>query len=265
MGGIGGGGTSGGGGSGGGGFASTFKEGLGGGLADIAVGLIGKGITAIGNHLRGGEEGMYVNPARDAYMAGFQAEHGGSQFEALAKAFAESGIAGDVAERHIAMLYKADTMQEFNAATQKINEKLAEGKTAQEQMTLATTTASTAMTTLGLDTTALNAGFGMLAQAATAAAMALAAISSMPIGGGMPMAPGAVGGAPASPFQAPALDQSIGADYPDGAGGTNVTINAGTVIGNPDELAMMTLQAIEGGGDPFNYFRQMQQAAFEGA
>jgi TP901 family phage tail tape measure protein len=259
IGGIGGGGGGGAtGGGGGGGFKSTLMTGLGGGLADLGMKWLDKGITALGNKLRGGEEGMYVNPARDTYMSGFQADYGGSQFEALAKAFAESGLAGDVAERHIAMLYKADTMQEFNAATQKINEKLAEGKTAQEKMTAATQFGSEQMTALGINTTVINDAFAGLAVSAQSAAAALAGVAMMrPTVGMVP------GGAPAVAAAVPA-DTSGFAGVESG-GGPSVTVNAGTIVGNPDELAMMVLNAVEGGGDPMQMFRQMQNVAWEGA
>lgn len=44
-------------------------------------------------------------------------------------------------------------------------------------------------------------------------------------------------------------------------GGTTVNINAGTVIGNPDELATMVLGTIEGGGTAYNQFRILSSQA----
>jgi hypothetical protein len=114
-------------------------------LLKIGVDLVKAGIKKLGDKLRGGEEGMFVNPARDTYFQQFQAEFGGNQFEALAKAFADAGVAGDVAERHIAMLYGADTMQEFNAAVSTIDRKLADSKKKQEAGFADTTQAAETM------------------------------------------------------------------------------------------------------------------------
>jgi hypothetical protein len=114
-------------------------------LLKIGVDLAKAGIKKLGDKLQGGEEGMLVNPARDTYFQQFKAEFGGNEFEGLAKAFADAGVAGDVAERHIAMLYGADTMQEFNAAVATIDKKLADSKKKQESGFEDTTKAAEAM------------------------------------------------------------------------------------------------------------------------
>lgn len=93
---------------------------------------------------RGGEEGTQVNPARDQFFGEFQSQFGGSQFEALAQAFHQAGVSGDIAERLIKSLYDADSMDEFRAATEAIRQSLATAgsavATADSALTQLTTT-----------------------------------------------------------------------------------------------------------------------------
>jgi hypothetical protein len=94
----------------------------------IAAGsqLLGDGIKALSNKLKGGEEGMLVNPARDAYAAGLRAQYGGSNnFEGLVNALASGGSTGDSALGLISVLQNADTMAAFNAAVAAIDRVIA--------------------------------------------------------------------------------------------------------------------------------------------
>jgi hypothetical protein len=84
------------------------------------------GIGALSNKLKGGEEGMLVNPARDAYAAGLRAQYGGSNnFEGLVNALASGGSTGDSALGLISVLQNADTMAAFNAAVAAIDRVIA--------------------------------------------------------------------------------------------------------------------------------------------
>jgi hypothetical protein len=84
------------------------------------------GIGALSNKLKGGEEGMLVNPARDAYTAGLRAQYGGSNnFEGLVNALASGGAHGDQALGLISVLQNADTMSAFNAAVAAIDRVIA--------------------------------------------------------------------------------------------------------------------------------------------
>lgn len=130
--------------AGGGGFGAAVA-----GLATNPITIAAAGALILGlgiwkkGWFRGGEEGTQVNPARDEFFAGFQQQFGGSQFEAMAKAFASAGVSGDIAERLIKQLYDADTMKEFEAATTAIREALA-GATAEANETAAAMTQLTA-------------------------------------------------------------------------------------------------------------------------
>lgn len=93
----------------------ALATGIGAAAALITWGVVQKG------WFRGGEEGVKVNPARDVFIdTWIQAYYPGAgsekQFEAMARAFADAGVRGDVAEKTIAQLYAADTMEEFAAA-----------------------------------------------------------------------------------------------------------------------------------------------------
>jgi hypothetical protein len=118
----------------GGGAGSTAGGGSAGGMGWLG-GLLSGGlpllpslIGAIGNKLKGGEEGMLVNPARDAYAAGIRAQYGGANnFEGLVNALAGSGITGDRALGLISVLQSADTMAAFNAATEAIDRAIDSG------------------------------------------------------------------------------------------------------------------------------------------
>ena len=90
----------------------------------IAGAIIGGVALWKSGAFRGGEEALQVNPARDAFFQTFQDQFGGDQFSALAQAFHEAGVSGDIAERLIADLYHADEMDEFRAATDAIKEAL---------------------------------------------------------------------------------------------------------------------------------------------
>jgi hypothetical protein len=84
------------------------------------------GVGALSNKLKGGEEGMLVNPARDAYAAGLRAQYGGSNnFEGIVNALASGGATGDQALGLISVLQHADTMAAFNAAVAAIDRVIA--------------------------------------------------------------------------------------------------------------------------------------------
>lgn len=89
---------------------------------------IGKDIFgAVSNKLKGGEEGMLVNPARDAYLARFGgAGHGeGSGFYNLAARLTQ--ITGEYGGGRLhELLRQADTMHEFNTAVASIDAVLAQ-------------------------------------------------------------------------------------------------------------------------------------------
>lgn len=84
-------------------------------LLKVGVDLAKKGITAISNHLKGGEEGMFVNPRRDAFMLQFGAPGFGenSGFYALANLLNSFGR-GDLFD----VLRGADKVDTFETAEQ---------------------------------------------------------------------------------------------------------------------------------------------------
>jgi hypothetical protein len=94
---------------------STVGLGVAGGAAGaIALGyLIGqKGL------FRGGEEGIEVNPKRDAMFKKFVDQFGGqfSPYESFIKALEQVGVVGERANKLITEVYAADTMAELRAA-----------------------------------------------------------------------------------------------------------------------------------------------------
>lgn len=119
---------------------------------------------------RGGEEGTQVNPARDEFFKSFQDQFGGGQFEALAAAFTEKGVSGEIAERLIQALYDADTMKEFEAATNAIEAALAGAEAA-------TTASTVAITQLTATADALKAKGVVSAQAMNTLQAAISGLS----------------------------------------------------------------------------------------
>lgn len=116
--------------------------------------LLNRGLTAIGHGIQSlfgtDEEAREVNPARDQFFQGFQNQFGGSQQEALATALMNSGVSGDMADRLIQQIYKADTMKEFEAATKAVDEALHKG-TQTAATDAAQLTATTAQSTAAIN------------------------------------------------------------------------------------------------------------------
>jgi hypothetical protein len=114
------GGWSGGGGGSNGGQYSAMDQ-IKGGLIDFAFKYGEKAITAIANKLRGGEEGMYVNPARDVFIRQFgpPGTGDGSGFMNLAALLTQ--ITGqDGGGNLFAWMAEADTLQSLRAAAEAI-------------------------------------------------------------------------------------------------------------------------------------------------
>jgi hypothetical protein len=110
----------------GGGAGAGAGFSLAGGLFGLGASLLPMGIQALSNKLKGGEEGMLVNPARDAYTAGLRAEYGGADgYEGLVNALAAGGAHGDAASGLIRVLQNADTMAAFNSAVAAIDRVIA--------------------------------------------------------------------------------------------------------------------------------------------
>ena len=216
-----------------------------------------------GGLFRGGEEALQVNPARDSFFRDFQDRFGGDQQSALASAFAERGIAGDVADRMIQRLYEADTMKEFEAATAAINKTLEEGAAKSTEgnalLGAASTQATQAVNSL---TTAL----GGLTQAATDAATG-SLVMREPVGG-YDEAAGGDGLWYISPEKRQELEDAasqyvgVNPDDMNGGGVTNVVNLAGMVYGSPQELEDAVGRAynnsIERGGSNFQKARALQ-------
>ncbi len=125
-------------GAGGGGTAAGVAGGIGlGSTIAITGGIAGAALLTYAiwkkGLFRGGEEALKVNPARDEYFGQFQQQYGGGQFESLAAAFADKGVSGDIAERLIKALYDADSMKEFQAATDAIGLALSGAATSANQ------------------------------------------------------------------------------------------------------------------------------------
>jgi hypothetical protein len=111
---------------GGGGMSGGGIPGMGGMPWGAAFDFAKWGIQSLSNKLKGGEEGMLVNPARDAYAAGLRAQYGGSNnFEGIVNALASGGAHGDQALGLISVLQNADTMAAFNAAVAAIDRVIA--------------------------------------------------------------------------------------------------------------------------------------------
>jgi hypothetical protein len=100
-------------------MSSVLSAGVGAAL-QVAAELAMQGLDALIGHIQGGEEGQIVNPARDAFFAKFVAREGGSPHDAMASAFANAGIGGDVADRLISMLYAAETQAQLTGAIDEI-------------------------------------------------------------------------------------------------------------------------------------------------
>lgn len=95
------------------GFKDSLLAGLGGGLGQAISSLVTAGVGALANKLRGGEEAMIVNPARDAFFAMF----GG--YQGLATVLTGKSD-GNIADELIKVLYNADTKAAFEAAKEAI-------------------------------------------------------------------------------------------------------------------------------------------------
>jgi hypothetical protein len=92
-----------------------------------AAALLVWGITRKG-WFRGGEEGVYVNPARDDFTDVWvcvffgdpksftRAEIQQVRYEAMVKSFVDAGVPNEFISPTIARLYAADTMKEFESA-----------------------------------------------------------------------------------------------------------------------------------------------------
>lgn len=92
-----------------------------------AAALLVWGITRKG-WFRGGEEGIYVNPARDDFTDVWICVFFGDpksfsrdeiqrvRYEAMVKSFVDAGVPNDYISPTIARLYAADTMNEFESA-----------------------------------------------------------------------------------------------------------------------------------------------------
>ncbi len=225
-------------GGGGGGLGLTGALSMAGPYGMAAAAAIA-GAKALWGHFSGGEEAKLVNPARDAFGLKLRGQYGGSNSDAVTRALEQAGLGGERASILVNAFNTADTMQEFNAATSAIESALASAKPEVDQFTGTVNTA----------TDGLVAGFGQLTLAVQqlTVAASIAASALMPGGGGAPKftTPGEVLGA--------APDAAVFAS--DTQGGTSVTVQAGTIIGNPDELADMVLNSLEGGGDAATRYR----------
>lgn len=89
------------------------------------------GITQKG-WFRGGEEGIYVNPARDKFIQPlidtyYPGSGSDKQFDAMARALGDAGVNGIEAQSIIAQLYAADTMDEFKVAATRFLQAMKEG------------------------------------------------------------------------------------------------------------------------------------------
>ncbi len=108
------------------GAIGSFTGGLGGvngGLIGGAVSAIGAGIGAFADHLRGGEEGMFVNPRRDQFLLQFGAPGTGegSGFNNLAV------LLNSLGKSHLfGALIGADKVESFTNAEQLIADALAQ-------------------------------------------------------------------------------------------------------------------------------------------
>jgi hypothetical protein len=106
--------------AGGGGTAAGTAGGVGLGTAATTAGLMAAPVVAWGiaekGWLRGGEEGVKVNPARDRFFKGFAQRYGGSGEEGLSRALAEKGVPEGQAQALIQQLQSAKTMAEWRRA-----------------------------------------------------------------------------------------------------------------------------------------------------
>lgn len=267
-------------------LSGMFGKTIGGALGSVIPGLgtmlgsmIGPMIGKLAGKIWGGiqsifgndEEARDVNPARDAFLAEFGGggTGEGSGFHNLAAQLTGAG-AGEGGGALFQALTQADTMTEFNAAVSAVQTKLAEARTSVADVTSANETFNMSLT--GSDEAIAKLGETQL----TVTEMMLQGFDSLLVKldemiARIGMASGAwtaldaqaaAGMADpmllAAPPGMPTFDPATGEAYADGvAGGPSVTIQAGTIVGNPDELAMMVAESIEGGGDPYNYFRQL--------
>lgn len=120
---------------------SAFRAGLGAlgagnilsGLAGVVSGIGGivgaaiAGFNAVRSLVNGirslfgtDEEARDVNPARDAWFQEMFGAGAGEQYQAIVDALAEVGITGEEAAQLISGIYQADTMAEFQAAIQAV-------------------------------------------------------------------------------------------------------------------------------------------------
>lgn len=266
-------------------LSGMFGKTIGGALGSVVPGLgtmlgsmIGPMIGKLAGKIWGGIKGIFgqdeesksVNPARDKFMSQFgdvsNRDVGGAQHNLAAKLTEITGQAGG--GTLFAALQGADTMAEFNAAMTAVQDALAQSQTKATDAISATDAAADGfnLTLQGSDealarlgetqeriTATMLVGFDNLIAKLSEFMATLTMAYAMP----MPGAP-AYAGMPsgAAPDYQPIAREDM-------AVGGGVVINAGTIIGNPDELAMMVTNAWEGGGDAYNAFRIMTNQANE--
>jgi TP901 family phage tail tape measure protein len=272
-----------------GGALGSVIPGLGTMLGSMIGPLIGKLASKIWGGIQGvfgtDEEARDVNPARDAFLAQFGGEGTGlgSGFHNLAAKLTElTGEAGGGAL--FQALTQSDTMPELSAAMAAIEQKLAATTTtattgfdmandATQTFTMSLTGSDEAIKELGATqvtvTEMMLTGFDRLLDklneliarlgVAGGAMQALSGLPGLPTAGTPGEHVGDASGFEASlpGWSAPELPEVIG--DPSGAprNATTIQINAGTIIGNPDELAAMVLESIEGGGDNYSHARTL--------
>lgn len=239
-------------------------------LGPMITGLVAKLGGAIWHGIQGmfgtDEEARSVNPARDSDAAKYVAQFGGSNSDAVTKALEAAGLGGAQASALVTAYNSADTMAKFTAAKTAIDQALATSKTKTDDLTHANDTFNMSLT--GSDdaikqlgqtemtvTQMMLDGFSkligkideMIAKLSMAGVLS-AQVAAASIGGVAAFTtPGEfIGTAPM------ATNQDLGI-----TSGTSVTINAGNIIGNPDDLAYMVIDAIEAGGDVASDYRNV--------
>ncbi len=236
----------------------------------MAASLAIAGGKALYNKLSGGEEAHMVNPARDAYGLKFRGQYGGAtNSDAVTRALEGAGLGGERAAALLQAFNSADTMQEFSAATEAIDAALASAKPQVDQFGNTVATSDTALQAMGAAMKTAVEGMVAGFNAATAtvgqfsAALALASATIVP--GGVTMGGGTIGGGEPALTAGDVIGSAPDASMfsSDTQSGNTAIVQAGTVIGNPDELAGYVLDTLESGGDAATRYRAINSQLTE--
>jgi hypothetical protein len=241
-----------------------------------AAGAVALGMAVWkGGLFRGGEEALKVNPARDEFLSQFgdvgNKGTGGAGWNLAAK-LTEMGF-GEGGGGVFAALQQADSMEEYEVAVQAVKDALATGA---QQATTDSVLFGTAAATSSTAVNSLSASLAAFTDQALSSAAMLAPVGMIagmtPGQSDLAEVPGFSGGSGGfRNFGGGTLAMLHGTEAvvrPEdmsGAGGINVSINGGTIIGNSDEfrraVTRAVLDGVEKGGSSWGKFSRLSSQA----